>query len=530
MTSRSPDAAALDAAIDQGVAVLAPELSAFHLRIFDLAEPAWREYQSAAAYCELLEKEGFEVEEGSGGMPTAFHAVAGEGGPAIGLYAEYDASPGYSQQAVARRVPRAGMHRYAPGFTDAHSALGVGALGAAITIRRVLRSAGLPGRVHLFGEPAEKVCGSKAVHAAKGYYDGLDAAISYHPLFENVALGEIQNCAYWSVVFSFEGTDAQPWVSAQHGGAGLGSHNMVRSPGAVDALGLMLSATKYTQENMFPRTGLWSLNQVPLGAGNATADNLPPRLAQLQYSWRSPLIAIQEQILEVLQRTARHVAGLANCEVRMRWVTRTRPGLPNLTLSELVHGQLRAAGPATWPPEAYAFGRELERELGFEPSEDPFRAGIGRVLSPRQEDEKTRATLPPWQDCTGADDYTEYSWQCPTVRFHTAKPLLRVTGGDMNHWANNAMNGLPATIDPTWAYASTVIARSALRLITGPDLLAGATAEFQRRRAAADEGLLAPLLPADFRAPVELPWPEYVQTARGREWTLPTTDYFGETF
>jgi aminobenzoyl-glutamate utilization protein B len=30
------------------------------------------------------------------------------------------------------------------------------------------------------------------------------------------------------------------------------------------------------------------------------------------------------------------------------------------------------------------------------------------------------------------------------------------------------------------------------------------------------------LLPRDFAAPVDLRWPEYVHTARGDEWWLPT--------
>ena len=46
--------------------------------------------------------------------------------------------------------------------------------------------------LRFFGEPAEKVCGSKPVHAAKGYYDGADAFISYHPHFTNTAIWDTQ--------------------------------------------------------------------------------------------------------------------------------------------------------------------------------------------------------------------------------------------------------------------------------------------------------------------------------------------------
>jgi aminobenzoyl-glutamate utilization protein B len=506
---------------------LLPQLSDFHRQIWSYAEPVWREYRSSAAYVELLKNEGFEVEVGSGEMPTAFHARWGDSGPAIGMYAEYDATPGYSQDTVPRKEPRPGLHPWAPGFTDAHSALGVGALSGALAVKRTLEATGGRGQVHFFGEPAEKVCGSKAVHAAKGYYDNLDAAISYHPLYENTALWDVTNCLYWSAVFTFQCPENQPWVQESTEEFGQGAHNSVRSPGAVDALGLFLTSVKYAKENMFPRTGLWTLNEIPLGAGNATADNLSPRIAQLQCSWRSPLYSIQTQILDVLKRQAKHVAGLANCEVTMRWVTKTRPGLPNHALTTATHENMLAYGPATWGEEALEFGRALERELGHEASEDPFLPAIRAVKSPQDQDAEVRQTLPPWQDCTGADDYTEYSWQTPTVRFFTAKPLLRVQP-DLNHWANNSMNGLAAAIDPVWSYAGRVAAATAMQLIDDADLLSASKAEFARRREEAPEVYRSPLLPRDFAPPIELPWPEYHETARGYEWLLPTTTNFGE--
>ena len=58
-------------------------LSEFHLEIWNYAEPAFREYRSSKAYVRLLRKEGFEVEEGTGGMPTAFMATWGEDRPLL---------------------------------------------------------------------------------------------------------------------------------------------------------------------------------------------------------------------------------------------------------------------------------------------------------------------------------------------------------------------------------------------------------------------------------------------------------------
>jgi aminobenzoyl-glutamate utilization protein B len=63
-------------------------LLGFSPHVWNYAEPAWREYKSARAYCDLLRAEGFAVEEGSGEMPTAFAARWGKSGPALGAYAE----------------------------------------------------------------------------------------------------------------------------------------------------------------------------------------------------------------------------------------------------------------------------------------------------------------------------------------------------------------------------------------------------------------------------------------------------------
>lgn len=518
----------LEAAAVEAVARLRPALSELHSQVWEDAEPAWREYQSSQRYVRLLREEGFDVEEGSGGMPTAFAATWGSAGPTVGMYAEYDATPGYSQQAIPQRSPRPHLHWAAPGFTDSHAALGVGALAGAIAAKRVAEANGIPLRLRFFGEPAEKVCGSKAVHAAHGYYDDLDAAVSYHPFWFNTALTETLGTHYWSVVFTFTCDDEDEWLPDIAMSKEMGTHNRVRSPGAVDAAAMMLSNAKALKEHMFPRTGLWSLNESILGANNPTADNLPGRISQIQYSWRSPLLGVQEAIESVLRRAAENVARMTNTHVAMRWITRVRPGLPNVALTETVFGHLRRLGAPQFDESVHEHARRLESALGLEVSEAPFMHENLVVTSLERTEANMRKNLPEWQTHSGADDYTEYSWHCPTARFFTARPFLHQLGSQFWHWANNSFNGLPAAMDPAWARAGEVSACSVLEYATDADLRARAAAEYERRVDGAAEDLRAPLLDRGFAAPHDLPWPEYVTTARGREWSLPTTTNFGE--
>ncbi|WP_245540991.1 zinc-binding metallopeptidase family protein [Octadecabacter antarcticus] len=133
-------------------------LSADCAQIFDFAEPAWREYRSCAWYVERLRAEGFTVQEGSGGMPTAFCAEWSNGaGPVVGMYAEYDAVPGNCQAASVHEAPHVGLSHHAAGHTDPHSALGISGLGGLLATKAAMERHGIKGGLRFTGEPAEKV-------------------------------------------------------------------------------------------------------------------------------------------------------------------------------------------------------------------------------------------------------------------------------------------------------------------------------------------------------------------------------------
>ena len=178
----APNAAVRGAALDW-IAANERRLSEFNARIWSHAEPAWREYRSARDYVELLRAEGFAVEEGSGGMPTAF-AASGRRARAGRCWR---ASPS-TTRCPATRSRSCRARRRARGCTPTPPATPTRIPCSApppsrpCSARRAAMEAhGVPGTLKLFGEPAEKVCGSKPIHAAKGYYDGLDAAVVWHP-------------------------------------------------------------------------------------------------------------------------------------------------------------------------------------------------------------------------------------------------------------------------------------------------------------------------------------------------------------
>ena len=178
--------------------------------------------------------------------------------------------------------------------------------------RRRWRQHGIPGTLKFFGEPAEKVCGSKPVHAAHGYYDDLDAAISFHPAYfrtySNTTVWDTHCGSYWSKIYTFECPHPEHWA-AMGASDSANPHTSARAPGAIDAVCLMYTTSKYTKEAMLPHTGTWTINEAILAAGQATADNLAPNFSQIQYASRAPTLAMQERIFCRARQQCRSCGG-----------------------------------------------------------------------------------------------------------------------------------------------------------------------------------------------------------------------------
>jgi len=494
-------------------------ISDFDKKIWYLAEPALREYESAAAYVEVLRKEGFTVEEGSGGMPTAFCSVWGEGKPVLASFAEYDATPGNNQAATPyKKLRDESLHPYAAGHTDPHSTLGTTALMGVLATRHVMEENGLEGTLKFMGEPAEKICVSKPYHAARGYYDDFDACIFYHPGVDNRIVSDTHCGAYWNVAYTFEAHEPEKWSSPV---PRVGWYRA--NPGALDAVCMMYTISKYNKEAIHPRTAGWTITEyIPIAGQSNTA---PPMISQILYAFRSPTLEMQEKIHEFLSRNARAAAEVCGCKVTERIVTKTRVGLHNTALAEMAYENFRQVGPSVYGEEAKNFGREIQRNLGHEPMEDPFTDGCQRLLTLEEGESAIRRLLPEWQTHYSSDDYVEYTWHAPSARVRTAKAVLRpIEGAGYPRWTALAMTGEPSTIDPAIFTGAKVIAGCLIDLLTKPEVLAKAKGEFEDRTGGGVGGSrwVPPLLPRDLEPPLDIRWPEYVQTERGREWWIPT--------
>ncbi len=189
------DLATLHEEVALEVARHAPRLATLARDLHLSPELGCREYHAVTLLSGTLEEEGFHVETGISGLPTAFRAERRSGdGPAVAFLVEYDAVPSL-------------------GHACGHNLVGAAACGAAIGLSSALAS--VPGRVLVFGAPGEETIGGKVVLAARGAFDGIDVALLAHPASEDRAI--VTSLASWSVEVTFLGRSAHAVASPEEG-------------------------------------------------------------------------------------------------------------------------------------------------------------------------------------------------------------------------------------------------------------------------------------------------------------------------
>jgi aminobenzoyl-glutamate utilization protein B len=456
--------------------------------IFKWAEPGLREYRSSRMLVDYMRKQGFEVETGVSGMPTAFMSEWGDGGTVIGFFAEYDATPGHSQKPVPYEEPEV---PYGPGFTDAHNMLGVASCFAAASLKHVSEEHGLKIRIRLLGTPAEKLCVGKPYMARDGYFDGMDALLAWHPGGPTTVLGEDWPRTYKSMMFSFMVENARE-----------GQSGAVSYPGALDAAVLMYNNVNMMKEHMpeLTRRG-GSMNEFMMTGGQCTVAN--PVLSQLVYAWRNGSITDQVSIQKVVERCAQGAALVADCKVEPRILTAVRTGLPNTVLKDLVWRNLNEIGAPAYTDEDKEFARSIQRTLGMKPMNDPL---YTEIVPP----EKAYGDFHP------ADDVNEFTWHCPTARLYVSKALNPLPGIVYPRWTSSALCGVGVT-HRMGMCAAKILAMSAVELIKRPTILLEAKEEFDKRKRIHNE---EPLLPMGIKPPIDIRWPEWISRP-GEEWWIP---------
>src|SRR5512139_1813894 len=151
--------------------------------MWDNPELSLVEFKASGKLQEYLSKNGFKIEKGVAGMPTAFVATWGSGKPVVGFLAEYDALPNLSQK--SGEMTKAEIVPGGPGQGCGHNLFGTASSTAAIATKVAMEKHGIKRTVKVFGTPAEETLVGKVFMARDGVFDGTDIMITWHPGEDN---------------------------------------------------------------------------------------------------------------------------------------------------------------------------------------------------------------------------------------------------------------------------------------------------------------------------------------------------------
>jgi aminobenzoyl-glutamate utilization protein B len=331
--------------------------------LWEFAEVGYQEEKSSALLQETLAAEGFDIEVGVAGMPTAFIASYGETEPVIAILAEYDALPGINQDAVPTRSPIAGK---GAGHACGHNLFGAGSVGAAIAVKHWLDETGAPGTLRLYGTPAEEGGSGKVYMVREGLFDDVDIALHWHADDENSAAART-TLANRSAKFRFRGVSAHA----------AGAPDKARS--ALDGVEAFNHMVNLMREHVPQET---RIHYVITAGGHAP--NVVPDFAEVFYYLRHPEATMVAELWKRLEQAALGAAQGTGTEVEWEIIHGNHPLLVNETLAVMMDEKLRSVGGIQYTAEEQAFAEELyatmnspEHALGSQTMVQPYDLTLG---------------------------------------------------------------------------------------------------------------------------------------------------------
>lgn len=292
--------------LDDGVERLRDELTALSLRIHAHPELRFEEHRAAGWIAELLEAHGHAVERPLGGLATAFRARAGEGSARVAILAEYDALPEI-------------------GHACGHNLIAAGAVGAWLALAPLAEALG--GEVDLVGTPAEEGGGGKIILLREGVFDGVDAAMMFHP-FDRDLVAHPALASVW-ITMSFRGRPAHAAAAPHDGASALTA--CLQTFSLVDA------------QRVHFRDGVRVHGYVTNGG---QAVNIIPETAACEFSVRARDGRELERVKAIVERCARGAALACGVEAELHVRQGYRDMVNNMALARSFGRHLGALGRA----------------------------------------------------------------------------------------------------------------------------------------------------------------------------------------
>jgi aminobenzoyl-glutamate utilization protein B len=351
-------------------------------QIWAYAETALREHKSSKTLSDYAEQQGFKVERGVAGMPTAFIASYGQGRPVIGILGEFDALPGISQKASPVKDP---LEAGAPGHGCGHNLFGVASLSAAIAVKELIAAGKLKGTIRFYGTPAEEAGSGKAYMVRDGIFKDLDVCLAWHPATETQADVDSTQ-ALVDFVVEFKGKAAHAALDPWNG----------RS--AADGLEAFTHGVNLLREHVKPTV---RIHYAILKGGDVP--NVVPEYAKVWCWARDSKRVGVEPVLQRLREIADGAARIAGVESKFTIQSGCYEILVNLAGAKVIQQNLEWLGPIKYTEQEQEFARAIQSATGKE------QKGLDGEIKPLKEP----APNPPG----GSTDVGDVSWVVPTLHF-----------------------------------------------------------------------------------------------------------------
>ena len=437
-------------------------------RIWEYAELSLQEERSAALYCQVLEREGFQIERGTANIATAFTASFGEGRPRIGILAEYDALSGLSQKGGSLNQEE--VISGGNGHGCGHNLLGAGAMAAAIGVKAYLEHTGQSGTVILYGCPGEEGGASKAFMARDEIWRELDAALTWHPEDVNeVCTGSTNACI--QVQYQFQGV-------ASHA---AGAPEQGRS--ALDAVELMNIGVQFLREHMSDKA---RIHYAITDAGGRSPNVVQPK-ATVLYMVRSNHVSEAVALQKRVDKIADGAALMTETTYRRTFIDGLADTIPNHVLEAKLYENYQMLGVPDYTTEEHDFADRLAMTYenrdaipGIGSQFDPLYAKTVETSRRQAGRSMNNFLLPLYQGEAfrpGSTDVGDVSWQTPTAQIHVAA----WPNGCPGHSWQNVSCGRTEIGHKAAVHAGKVLAATVIDLLEQPGLLEQAREEFEER-------------------------------------------------
>ena len=419
------------------------DLTGLSDEIWQYAEIAFKESQSAKALSGYAESQGFTVTRGVGEIPTAFIAEYGSGKPIIGIMGEFDALPGLSQETVPHKEP---LIEGAPGHGCGHNLFGVASLAAATSIKNLIESGELEGTVRFYGTPAEEKFFGKLWMIRAGVFDDVDVMMDWHPSDKTEANVQ-SSLALVDFLVEFSGqashASADPWNG--------------RSAG--DALELYTHGINMYREHVKPTVRIHYHIQ---DAGKVV--NVVPDYSKIWVRVRDTKRDGMQKVYDRVVEMAEGAAIQADVDHQVSLISGIHEILVNRTGGAALQSNLETLGTIEYTPEEEAFAKEIQEATNSEV------VGIDMAINPLKETAE--------HPMGGSTDVGDVSFITPTIRLGaTTAPK----GTPWHSWAVVATGGMSIG-HKGMLYASKALAMTMVDLFENPELRDEVKAEFVERK------------------------------------------------